>query len=362
MFHKVFKVFQKKKSTSKSVSTHMCYGDNDCANWSSAGAEACKQVVRTHGTSEVTSIAASEPMTCLSGAKNGELAICRHTTGDVLQKWSAHEKEITKVACGGQSHELCASASRDKTICIWRSSSNCAETSPEYRFSGHDLAVTGVTFSPSGSHMFSGSRDNTVRLWDVAGRQCIRTTALSQNVVTHVCWGRATGTWMVAQSSEDKTVRLWDTRSLRVAITTAPKQYIQMCCDLSGTDDQLCLSASNGFGGNGCEATLWDLRAGARTLREFIGHYETVNGCCFVPSSSRVIAATCSNDGTVRLWDCDTGVSLALESIPASGPLTSIASGVDCSLCVSSFFAGIQVLSVREKVSGTIDVQRTAEF
>jgi len=340
----------------------MCYAGDDCAVWSAAGAAACKQFVRAHGTSEVTSIAAAEPMTCLSGAKNGELAVCRQMSGEVVQKWNAHGKEITKVACGGQNRQLFASASRDKTFCIWRSSSNCADSGPEWRFSGHDLAVTGVAFNPSGSHVFSGSRDNTVRLWDVVGRQCVRTTALSQNVVTDVCWGRVMGTWMVAQSSEDKTVRLWDTRSLRVTITTVPKQYIQMCCDLSGADDRLCLSASNGFGGSGCEATLWDLRSGSRVLREFVGHFETVSGCCFVPSSSRVMAATCSNDGTVCLWDCDSGVCLASLSIPASGPLTSIASSVDCSLYVSSFFAGIQVLSVREQVSGMVDMQRVAEF
>jgi len=363
MFRKVSRMFRKKKSTpTLPVSADMCHGDSECSSWPSAGVEACKQFVRTHGTSEVTSVAAAGPLTCLSGAKNGELAICRVTTGDVIHKWAGHEKEVIKVACGGVNRELFASASRDKTVCVWRYSGNCMETGPSCRYSGHDLVVTGVTLSPSGSHMLSGSRDNTVRLWDVAGGQCIRMTALAQNVVTHMCWGHASGTWLVAQSSEDKTVRLWDTRSLRVAITTAPKQYIQTCCDLSLGDDQLCLSASNGFGGSGCEATLWDLRAGAHILREFTGHFETVSGCCFVPSSSHFIAATCSNDGTVRLWDCNSGVALATVSIPASGPLSSIAANDDCSLYVSSFSAGIQVLSVQQKVSGTIDLQRTAAF
>ena len=210
--------------------------------------------------------------------------------------------------------------------------------------------------------MLSGSRDNTVRLWDVAGGQCIRMTALAQNLVTHVCWGRATGSWLVAQSSEDKTVRLWDMRSLHVAVTTTPKQYIQTCCDLSGADDRLCISASNGFGGNGCEATLWDLRSGAQPLREFIGHFETVNGCCFLLSPTRFMAATCSNDGTIRLWDCDTGITLATLSIPASGPLTSIAADGANTLYVSSYFAGIQVASVQQNITGTIGLQRIATF
>jgi len=211
--------------------------------------------------------------------------------------------------------------------------------------------------------MISGSRDNTVRLWDVAGGQCIRTMALAQNLVTDVCWGHSSGSRLVAQSSEDKTVRLWDTRSLHAAVTTTPKQHIQTCCDLSGADDRLCMSASNGFGGNGCEATLWDLRSGARPLREFTGHFETVNGCCFVVSPDLNVAATCSSDGTIRLWDCDNGVPLASLSIPASGPLTGIAAATDdSSLYVSSFFAGVQVMSVRQNVTGTVGLQRTATF
>jgi len=349
-------------SASKSINRDTCCGNNECGNWSPGSYEACKQLAHTHGTSEVTCVAAAEPTTWLSGAKNGELALCGHTTGDLIRKWNGHEKEITKVACGGQNRELFASASRDKTVCVWCFNSNCIETGPKCRYTGHDLVVTGASLSPSGSNMLSGSRDNTVRLWDVASGQCVRTAALAQNVVTHVCWGRASGSWLAAQSSEDKTVRLWDTRTLHVAISTAPKQYIQTCCDLSGADDRQCLSSSNGFGGSGCEVTLWDLRAGARILQEFAGHFETVSGCCFVPTTSRTMAATCSNDGTVRLWDCNSGVALATVSIPASGPLTSIAANVDRSLCVSSFFAGIHVLSVHEKVSGTVDLQQTVAF
>jgi len=329
---------------------------------SSAASGTCKQFTSAHGTSEVTAIAAANPPTCLSGTKSGELAICRHTTGEIVQKWGGHEKEITKVACGGQNRELYVSASRDKTISVWRCSSDSTKSGPQYRFSGHDLVVTGVAVSPSGSHILSGSRDNTVRLWDVSSGQCVQTMALAQNVVTHVGWSHCSGSSMAAQSSEDKTVRLWDTQSLRVAVTTAPKQYIQTCCDVTGPNDRLCLSASNGFSGSGCEASLWDLRMTARPLREFTGHIETVTGCCFVPFSSRFIAATCSNDGTVRLWGCDSGENLATVSIPAAGPLTCISPNVDSMLYVSTFYAGIQVLSVGQNATETIGLQRTAAF
>ena len=49
--------------------------------------------------------------------------------------------------------------------------------------------------------------------------------------------------------------RLWDARTLAVATELPRKQYIQTCCDVSA-DQRYCLSASNGFGGQGCEATV----------------------------------------------------------------------------------------------------------
>lgn len=49
--------------------------------------------------------------------------------------------------------------------------------------------------------------------------------------------------------------RIYDTRHLIVTHTFPKKQYIQMCCDVSA-DGNYCLTCSNGFGGNGCEATV----------------------------------------------------------------------------------------------------------
>ena len=49
--------------------------------------------------------------------------------------------------------------------------------------------------------------------------------------------------------------RVWDSRTLEVTHTFPRKQYIQTCCDIS-EDNNYLLSCSNGFGGQGCEATV----------------------------------------------------------------------------------------------------------
>lgn len=95
------------------------------------------------------------------------------------------------------------------------------------------------------------------------------------------------------------------------------KQYIQTCCDIS--DDGLtCISSSNGFGGNGCEVTVWDVRQG-QMLHELSGHSETVNCCTMLPPAKfngRQLAATSSNDTTVRVWDlATTGLYIEFDNI-----------------------------------------------
>ncbi len=50
-------------------------------------------------------------------------------------------------------------------------------------------------------------------------------------------------------------LRVWDSRTWQVTNTFPAKQYIQTHCDISSNCYHL-LSSSNGFGGQGCEATV----------------------------------------------------------------------------------------------------------
>lgn len=57
--------------------------------------------------------------------------------------------------------------------------------------------------------------------------------------------------------------RVWDSRAWQVTNTFPAKQYIQTHCDVSPNGNYL-VSSSNGFGGQGCEATV-------RPLEVFVG-------------------------------------------------------------------------------------------
>ena len=69
-------------------------------------------------------------------------------------------------------HGLLASGSRDNTVKIWNpSAGECLKT-----LEGHSRSVTCVQFDPmDAGQLVSGSDDNTVKLWSVADGKCERT-------------------------------------------------------------------------------------------------------------------------------------------------------------------------------------------
>jgi WD40 repeat protein len=72
----------------------------------------------------------------------------------------------------------------------------------------HASAVTSLAFHPGGARLVSGSKDRTVRLWNPANGQMVKT------LDGHTAWVQgmtflAQGT-RLASVSLDRTVRLWD--------------------------------------------------------------------------------------------------------------------------------------------------------
>jgi eukaryotic-like serine/threonine-protein kinase len=73
---------------------------------------------------------------------------------------------------------------------------------------GHSSAVTSVDWSPSGTSLASGARDDTARLWDVAGEQNTLIYRGHKAAVLAVAW-HPSGT-LLASAARDKNVQLWN--------------------------------------------------------------------------------------------------------------------------------------------------------
>lgn len=296
--------------------------------------------VTEHNSVHSDSVTCVDPFalgTCVTGSKDNSVALFDWKQGALLQRWNGHTRDITKVKHIGST---VYSSSRDKTIKAWQT--NPGKNDPSLTFEGHRLVVTAIDLNEDGSLLFSGSRDNCVRLWDVTRPTSISEREVSRNLVSCVKWIPGTQS-QVAQTGEDKMLRVWDTRNMQPAFTFPAQQYFQTYCDCS-RNGHFILTCSNGFNGKGCEATLWDVRAQHMICR-YVGHYQTSSACIFLPRlehvSSKDLIATVSHDSSLRIWEREGRECVASLDFSGSGPLTDICAWDDGSLCISTTNMGV---------------------
>lgn len=73
--------------------------------------------------------------------------------------------------------------------------------------------ISGSTSNRTGPFLVSGSRDRTIKIWDVSIGVCLFTLIGHDNWVRGICWHPA-GNYIVS-CSDDKTLRVWDIKNKR---------------------------------------------------------------------------------------------------------------------------------------------------
>ncbi|KAK3382253.1 hypothetical protein B0T24DRAFT_645076 [Lasiosphaeria ovina] len=125
-------------------------------------------------------------------------------------EWSAclstlegHSDSVHSVAWSYDATRL-VSGSRDNTVKIWDpATGQCLST-----LEGHCDLVHSVAWSYDTTRLASGSRDNTVKIWDPATGQCLSTLEGHSHPVHSVAWSY--DATRLASGSWDNTVKIWD--------------------------------------------------------------------------------------------------------------------------------------------------------
>ncbi|MFL6263862.1 MAG: TIR domain-containing protein [Thermoanaerobaculia bacterium] len=173
----------------------------------------------------------------------------------------------------------------------------------EHKLAGHTHWVTSVAVSPDGKWVASGSRDNTVRIWDLEIGEC---RAILQGHTSEVTSVAITPDGKrILSASDDKSVRVWDASSGRtLAELDGHKKAVWSVVALR--DNARALS-----GGFDRTLRLWDLASG-KCLKIIEGGPASADQIfSTVVDAAGTRALSGDRDERVRLWDLETGQCLA---------------------------------------------------
>ena len=129
-------------------------------------------------------------------------------------EWVGHTQGL---ACISYSPNGCyiVSGSRDNTIRIWDAETGHAVGKP---LVGHTKEVRSVAYSPDGRHIISGSFDKTIRIWDAEAG-----SSFSKHLEGHTHWGRSAAyspdSWNVPSASTDRVIHSIDSVPIRSSST-----------------------------------------------------------------------------------------------------------------------------------------------
>jgi len=197
------------------------------------------------------------------------------TYGVPLKRFVGHNHYVQEVSLtvGKDSHAV--SASWDGSIRLWDLASGESK-----RFVGHSGDVMSVVFAPDNRRVISGSRDKTVKLWNILG-QCKQTfPKVHKDWVSAVrCTPAAAGKdSQVVSASWDHSIKVWtplDSTRLNVAHNLAEHTGYINAISLS-PDGSLCAS-----GGKDGIVMLWDINEGTNLTSHNGG--DVINALAFSP-------------------------------------------------------------------------------
>lgn len=205
------------------------------------------------------------------------------------QIFSGHADAVRAVGFS-PTHSHLASGSADKTIRLW-----CLNGTAELTLSEHKLAVSAVAFSPEGQYLASGSADKTIKLWDLSVASCIQTLT-GHSMAVHSLAFSPDGKTLVSGSA-DKTIKLWDVnQGIEKQTLSAHKMAVNAVA--FSRNGQMFVSGS-------ADKTikLWDFTSGTEILS--ISLRSSPNAIVFSPDDQSLAIST--EDKTIRLWSLKTG-------------------------------------------------------
>ena len=246
-----------------------------------------------------------------------------------------HTAGVNSVAFSLVDATLLAAGSRDGTVKLWD-----VVTQQDIATFRHTSGVHSVSFSSDGAILATGSWDGTVKLWDVTTQQDIATLKVYTEGITSVAFSSDEVT--LATGSHDGTVKLWDVETERDIATFRHTSGVH---SVSFSSDGAILAT----GSWDRTVKLWDV-ATRQNIATFEEHTAEVNSVVFSPVDPTLLA-TGSSDSTVKLWDVEMQQDIATLEGHTSGISSVVFSSDGSTLASGSWDRTVKLWDITTRVN-----------
>ncbi|MGA7937463.1 MAG: hypothetical protein WCA35_28185 [Kovacikia sp.] len=252
-----------------------------------------------------------------SGSLDGTVRLWCRLTGQCHHVLRQHQSGVWSVAfspmvdAGKGDRQLLASGSQDQTIRLWeivphRSSNRSNEHQPELvvrllkTLEGHVSWIRCIAFSPNGQFLASGSSDGSVKLWLVNTGECLQTFEAHSSLVLAITFSPDGRT--LTTGGGDGTIKLWNISEGRRQEVEGRRQKLEN----QDSPQHLALSAqpATSIQTSNLKPSLprpTPHSPSPTLLITLKGHHKWVRFLAYSPSGKML--ASCSQDGSVKLWD-----------------------------------------------------------
>lgn len=211
--------------------------------------------------------------------------------GATLYAYRGHSREVYAVAWSPDGKRI-ASGSRDETVKVW----DTTDGGNPYTYSGHTDTVFSVAWSPDGKRIASGSGDKTVQIWNAVDGENVATYRGHADTVQSVAW--SPDGKRIASSSRDGTVQVWNAVDGGNAYTY--KGHSNWVNTVAWSPDGKRIASGSGDN----TVQIWDATSGGNVYT-YTGHTDAVAFAAWSPDDKRI--ASSSNDKTVQIWNAADG-------------------------------------------------------
>ncbi|RYP20635.1 hypothetical protein DL765_002706 [Monosporascus sp. GIB2] len=185
-------------------------------------------------------------------------------------------------------------SSSENIIKIWDLTVSTHIAAPD---SNNHNRVREVVFSPGRNWLASASDNGTVKLWDTATGNHVK-TLINGHLIGGIAFSPDGSLLAFASYGPPMNINIWETATGKSIATLYGRRFVVFSPDgrrlASGSDDYKSIK-------------LWDSATG-RKVMTFEGHDHPVNGVAFSPDGSRLVSAP--NGGRLRVWDNITGTCI----------------------------------------------------